>query len=189
MLISLDVGFGHMGAAIWHKDTLVSIRRFEFPKTKDKKVRSSSDRIDRASRWTQNVYDYMWEHGVEAVIGELPTGGSKSQNAAVEMNCATVMCGSLCTLMELPCEWCTPNDVKKGMTGKLAATKQEVIDAVIQWRPTLIDVEHGEKGRITYRVRTTNGVFKFPKTKFDDVADALAVYKVMNTSNMVKMFG
>lgn len=188
MLISLDVGFAHMGAVVWHKGKIIDVRRFEFPKSKNKRVRSASDRIDRASRWTQELYDYMWENSVDAVIGELPTGGSKSMSAAVEMNCATALSGSLCTLMELPCEWCAPNDIKMAMCGKKNATKEEVINAVVAWLDGVITVKKNKTSTI-YTVHTERGETSFAKTNFDDVADAIAVYKTMRTSNMVRMFG
>ena len=188
MLASLDVGFSHIGVALWHEQIIVDVARFEFPKTKKKQVRSSSDRVDRAQRWTKVMYDYLWDNEVQGVIGELPSGGGKSMHATSEMNCATVLSGSLCTLMELPCEWCAPNDVKKTMCNKLNATKQEIINAVVEWLHPIIEVEELTKST-RYNVNTQRGLVTFPKTKFDDVADALAVYKVMETSNMVRMYG
>lgn len=189
MLASLDVGFGHMGVVLWHKQKIVTVRRFEFPKTKNKRIRSSSDRIDRASRWTRTVYDFLWNRDVQGVIGELPTGGSKSMNAAVEMNCGTALCGAVCTLMEMPCEWCSPNDVKMTMCGKKKATKEEVINAILEWMGDVIEVERNAKSTYYHVITSTGETISFPKTKFDDVADAIAVYKVMETSNMVRMFG
>ena len=188
MLASLDVGFGHIGVALWEERKLIDVARFEFPKTKKKQVRSASDRVDRAQRWTKTMYDYLWENEVDGVIGELPTGGSRSSNAASEMNCATVLCGGLCTMMELPCEWCAPNDLKMTMCGKKSASKLEIIEAVVAWMDPVILLEETSNSML-YHVHAERGVVTFPKTKFDDVADALAVYKVMETSNMVRIYG
>lgn len=189
MLASLDVGFSHQGTIIWESGDIVDVARFEFPKGNKKKIRASSDRIDRAARWTKQMYDFLWDYGVDGVIGELPHGGSRNVNAASEMNCATVLCGSLCTLMELPCEWCTPNDVKMGMCNKKSASKQEVIDAVVKWMKGTIKVQKKKTSTLYHITTTNNGVITFPKTKMDDIADAIAVYKVMATSNMVRMYG
>lgn len=188
MLASIDVGFSHVGIALWEDGKLHTVQRLEFPKTTNKKVRASSDRVDRAARWTKSLFDLLWRYDTDAVIGELPHGGSKSMNAAVEMNCATVLSGALCSLMEVPCEWCTPTDLKIAMCNKKGASKDEIIAAVCAWLGDIIKIEKNKKSTI-YHVRTLKGVASFPHTKFDDVADALAVYKTMETSNMVRMFG
>lgn len=191
MLISLDVGFAKTGWTVFDKGEPIEAGVILTPKSAKKGIRTADDSVTRASLLVTSLKAIIEKYGCQAVIGELPSGGAQSAIAMRDMAGATCAVAGLVACMGLPCEWCTPTEVKLAATGLKSGTKEEIMQAVAKrygWRVDLkigINQKGGEIRRYTFHVLGK----KLPGGVFEDLADSIAAYWALRSSNMVKMFG
>jgi len=182
MILSLDVGFKNTGWVIFHNKELKGLGIIQTEKADKKGVRIADDNSDRAQLIGKELNNIINAYKVEGIIGELPSGGSQNAKASNQMGIATGVVSTVVVLKELPCEWCTPTDVKKVVTGKRSATKDEIMENISEQ----FNFKVIEQGNRTV-FETPFG--KFNKGKFEHIADAFGTYLALKNNNLVKMFG
>ena len=167
----------------------------ETKKTTKKMVLVSDDNASRCVHISEKLKKIIDDHGIQGVVGELPHGGSQNARASHQMGLAIGAVSTTCHLMYMPTEWCTPQAVKKAITGKIDASKKEIIDAIcklygIVCTEKKILITKGKRaGKIS--VQKTYHILgaKYPESKFEHIADSIGVYMALSTDNLVKMFG
>jgi len=169
MLLSVDAGFKKLGWAVFDKGVPVAWGIIKTEKSTKKTTRMADDNAYRCGQIARKLLQIIGNYKCTGIVGELPSGGSKSSSAARSMGLATGIAGTLVGILDLPAEWCTPGEVKIAVTGKVKASKDEVMDGI--------------RGRFSQ--------CDFPKTKtgFEDIADACGAYLALRNGNLVKLFG
>ena len=168
MILSADVGFKNLGYTLWHKGKLMKCGCIITDKAKGKTTRVSDDNAFRSAQLALSLKDVIKAHKVQGIVGELPSGGALSAKAMCKMAMATAVISAVASVMEIPVEWTSPNDVKLAVCGMRSATKDEMMDKV----------------RAMYD-------FAFPSTKtdFEHIADSVGAYLALRNGNLVKLFG
>ena len=169
MLLCLDVGFRNTGWVVFNKGKARAWGCIRTQKTKVKTTRVSDDNAYCAGVIARELRKVVKDHSCQAIIGEMPTGGSISSRPANQMGIALGVVACFVEMMDLPAEWVTPQSVKKVVTGKQNASKEQMMD----------------------RIRKTFPDCEFPKAKveFEHIADAFGAYMASEGSNLVKMYG
>lgn len=195
MLLSLDVGFNKTGWSVFDKGQPVACGLSQQPKATKKSVRTADDNVCRAGILVTNLKWIIERFDCKAVIGELPSGGAQSATAMRDMAAATCAVAGLVTCMDIPCEWCTPTEVKVAATGLKSGTKEEIMLAVAKhydwkWLCSEFNTKTGKGKRYTFYAPDHRGKLKgWPGGVFEDISDSIAAYWAMKNSNMVKLFG
>ena len=157
---------------------------------KKSNIRVSDILSQRAAKLAADLRKVYREYGCRAIIGEMPSGGAQSASAMAKMAVAAAAVSAMTASLDMPCEWCTPTDVKVAATGLKSGTKPEIMDAVAKKYGWHVDVKQTKTSeRKTFHVPTVEGTRKLPGGQFEDIADAIVAYWAMETSNLVKMFG
>jgi len=177
-LLSLDVGFKNLGWALWEKGQLQDMGCIVTDKSARKTTRTADDYAFRAAQIARNLNGLIKDYSVQAIVAELPSGGAQSAKAMVMMGMATAVVSSVASVLNLPAEWCTPNEVKLAVSGKRSATKDEIMDLVAE----KMGFEKTNGGRVI----KYNGI---QKGLFEHIADAIGAYWALSDANLVKIFG
>lgn len=138
------------------------------PEHKKLRIRKGDDNVRRINEIASTLNNIMNEYNVNYVLSELPHG-SQNANAATMIGAVIGILESICVVKGLGVEWYAESDSKKMLLGKEAATKTEMVDAVLRKFPKL----------------------KISNTKYirEAVADSLAIYVVAEQqSNAIKLF-
>jgi len=210
MILALDVGFRSTGCAVFDKGRIIHVVTLHTEKAHKKNVRVADDTVERAALMAQQISTTYDMYNCQGVVAELPTGGSQNARAAAQMFGAICIIGAIIGLKEIPCEFCTPRDVKMAITGSAKASKEYVMRKVVRMYNWKIDANRREqnftrqakvvKGKVvrkrvekritvdTWRVFTLNGIILNKKT-FEHIADAIGAYHALKNNNLVKMFG
>lgn len=191
MLLSLDVGFAKTGWSVFDKGRPKDCGVSQHPKSKKRGIRTADDNVFRAGMLVTNLKNIIEQYDCKAVIGELPSGGAQSATAMRDMAAATSAVAGMVTCLDLPCEWCTPGDVKLAATGLRSGTKEEVMLAIVKhynWKFRLTS-SRTKKGALVKRYTFQILGKSYPGGVFEDIADSIAAYWALRNSNMVKMFG
>lgn len=173
MILALDVGFSHTGWCVFHNGKPVDCGCIHTEKNElglpASRFKVSDDNVYRARKLASGLADVIEKHKPSAVIGELPTGGSKSANAATQMAMAIAIVATLTHLLGVKTAWSSPAAGKKALTGLRGAEKDQMMDAVRKLYPE----------------------FEWPKTKkqFEHIADAVASYHALSKHEYVVSFG
>lgn len=170
MLLTLDVGFKNMGWALMENGCVIKYGVFTTEKAKKKTTRTADDYAWRSAALTSQLEDCIKENGVKGVVGELPSGGAQNAKAMAQMNMATAIVSTACQILKIPCEWTTPGDVKMAVTGRKAASKEEIMDTV--------------RNKLFPHI-----VWPDCAAKFEHIADAIGAYLALKNGNLVRMFG
>ncbi len=155
----------------------------------------SDDNANRCVQISERLKQIIIDHGIHGIIGELPHGGSQNARASHQLGLAIGAVSSTCHLMDMPVEWCTPQAVKKAITGKIHASKSEIINAICKMygiaciTKEILITKGKRAGKIS--IQKTYHILgaKYPESKFEHVADSIGVYMALSTGNLVKMFG
>jgi Holliday junction resolvasome RuvABC endonuclease subunit len=194
MLISLDVAFRNLGWIIFHGSIPKHCGVITTKKSSRKDVLVSDNRVKDCVTICRQLSEIITRYGVDGIIGELP-GGSRSAKAAGMLGMATAVVSCVSHYTRLPAEWCTPDDVKVAVTGSGKASKDEIMDRIIEKyggskAERRILVKKGKKkGNYKKRVDYTFLNYLWAKKNFEHIADAAGVYMALQDSNLVKMFG
>jgi Holliday junction resolvasome RuvABC endonuclease subunit len=163
MILALDVGWRKLGWAVLDMND----QPVDFGTIHNRKSSNSA----AINRWINESYCLMLGLNavivkfpdVKIVVAEMPTMGSKSQNAAKSMASAVCIVIAFTHFKDLPLCVTSPRDGKKAATGSAEASKDEVMAAI---RARWLDIR-----------------FPINKIDFEDIADALAAYLVMTGEN------
>ena len=192
-LLSLDVGFANLGWVLWDQGKLKDMGVIVTKKATKKSTRTADDYSFRSTQLARQLSEIIESGSVQAIVGELPSGGAQSAKAMAQMAMATAIVSSVASILNLPVEWCTPNDVKLAVYGQRSATKKQMMDTVIE----KIGGERcskkikSKKSKTGYNLQFTyvvNG-YKFGATMFEHIADAIGAYWALRDGNLVKLFG
>jgi Holliday junction resolvasome RuvABC endonuclease subunit len=177
-ILAVDPGFCHTGivamelqSGVWRPVLLETVTT-EPPKEKSKLLKGDCD----FARLLMTA-DRMLAEAPKArgLLAELPPGGAKSAAAQRAMALASGLLAGLVASLRLPYELVQPGDVKKSVTGKRSASKEEIMDwAGRQWPE--------ETARFASK-RAASGW----TAEFEHVADALAVFETCRNGNLVRM--
>jgi len=194
MLISLDIGFSHMGWSLFDKGGLVDVGVIESKKTEKRMIRVADDNIRRCVEIANELDKLYKKYKIQGVLGELPSG-TQNARAATHFGLVTGTVGITAHFLGLPAEWCSQQEVKKAVTGNRFATKDEIMQAICELTGTkktekVISINKGKRsGKNT--IKKTYHILgkKFPESQFEHIADSIGVYMALKTGNLVKMFG
>jgi Holliday junction resolvasome RuvABC endonuclease subunit len=168
MILALDIAFSNLGWSVINKGEIIDYGTIRTEKDKRKSVKVSDDKAVRAAFIAQELDAIIKRHGVQGIVGELPSG---SQNAAASnlLGWAAGIVVGVAACNNLPCEWISEGDSKKAAIGRRTATKDEMM----AWAAAAFP--------------RTN----FPKQKchFEHVADSLAAYHGLKTGVLARAFG
>lgn len=181
-LMSLDVGFGATGYVVWENKKPIACGVVKTEATTKKSTRTSDDNANRSMEMANAFKRIIEEYEIKGIIGELPSGGGQSARAISHMALATGIISAVAAMADVPCEWCTPIENKKVMTGKRSASKEEMMDEAIKRCGGVARAS----GRATYYT-LTNGMPEFPGGSFEHIADAVGVYYALEHCTLVKL--
>lgn len=192
-LLALDVGFSNTGYTVWNNGAPVAAGLLTTAKSDKKTTRVADDYSWRSAHLAGQLKDVCRLHNIAGIVGELPSGGTKSARAAVQMGMANAAVSASAELLKIPVEWCTPAAVKKAMTGKKNASKQEMMDTAIWRYGGVVDVKQvkAPKTKTGFQDRTTYTFLgkKWPGGKFEHIADSIGAYRALAGGNLVRMYG
>ena len=188
MILAIDPGFSNFGYAIIDPTLeVVKIGLLKTEKSKTKGTRVSSDDAYRIQKLSYELAEVIDNNYIKVAVGEAPIGGGQSAISLKHMSYATSIANSVFSLMHIPIEWTTPQEVKKTALGKANATKEEMMVSVCKkhnWEITK---------KITNKKKNTEvNVYhplkeKWPAKDFEHVADAIWSFHTLKHSNLVRM--
>jgi len=149
-LLGLDLGFAALGYVVVEAETVLVGGVIRTKKTAKKRgIRVADDDMMRAQEIVHELNRIARENGIGAVVAELPSGGAKGARAHLAMGMAKGVLAAWLVASRFPCEFVTPDEVKRAVTGKRNASKIEVEEAVkrlYKWPcpfvPKRMDAEH-----------------------------------------------
>lgn len=188
MLLACDVAFANFGIVVIDKGEVVHAETIQTkPAEKKRKVRSSDDNAERAAHIATRLNEIIKEHGVKAVVAELPHSGGENVKSAMGIAMAVGVLVGVLESNQLPVEWATPEQVKKTATGMRSATKLEMMTAAINDYGGHFEEKKIANGSVIRKFHFGTGVFT--AGAFEHIADAYWVFKTLRSSNVVKIFG
>lgn len=170
-IMALDVGFRNTGVVIFDPvtDQPIACKTVRTkPSAKKLQVRKADDNSRRAQEMALELEEVIEQFNVKGVVGELPSGGSKSHSAATMMAAATAVVSAVIALKRLPNEWSTPSEGKTALCGNSQASKEEMMAEARRLYGSLI---------------------AFPKAKaeFEHQADAIGAYIAQKNGNIKRL--
>lgn len=170
-LLACDVGFRSLGWTVIENKKIIACGAIVTEKSSKKSTRVSDDYYMRSCKLAADLKEIVEKYDIKGIVGELPSGGAQSAKAAVMMNMATAIVASVATILNLPCDWCTPTETKVAVCGYRSATKDEMMD--------MVRAKYPEAGHL----------FPEAKTYFEHIADAIGAYMALRNGNVVRMYG
>jgi Holliday junction resolvasome RuvABC endonuclease subunit len=169
MLLALDPGYTNTGWVLFEDGEIIDSGCIKTEKTKRKGSLVSHDHAARCSLIAKKLAEIIREHDVQGIVGELPSSGGKSSRAVAGMARAGAIPACVAAIFSIPCEWCTPFELKKHMTGNGNAGKGSIQAEVLKRYPS---------------ARNGKG-----KGDFEHIADAIGAYETLSDGVLVKTFG
>ena len=126
MILAIDAGFRSTGWTIFENKKPIACGVISTQKAPKKtKVRVADDEAQRCATITRGLMDIVDndQYKIKGVVVELPSGGSQSAISMRQMGKITGVLVAFCIVKNIPYEVVTPQEVKKVMTGRNAATK------------------------------------------------------------------
>lgn len=187
MLLALDIGFSHTGWSVWERGKLLDFGCIHTEKSKKKSARVADDNAARCAKLARELNGLIDEFIVQGIVGELPSGGAQSAAAIKHMAMASGVVAAVAVSRDIPVEWATPTDVKKAITGKRSATKNEIMDRVCsRLKGERDEKPHGRGKRVRY---TLPGFPTVGPKDFEHVADSMGAYWALQDDLLVRTFG
>jgi len=129
-LFGIDAGYNHCGITVFDpvKQKFVYSECIEPPHTKrETKAREAFEKCQYVSNSLLSIAE---RYKPSSIYVELPTGGSKSQNAIRGMAAASAIIASFSAIEAVKCKIVTPTMIKRLVKPKGAVEKEEVQDFV-----------------------------------------------------------
>lgn len=184
LILCVDVGLANIGAVVI--DPLVGVY---FPTMPPKRAEPRivelaychTEKIDKKSRWRHSddkgrrvqdgarfYADIVKRHQIKRAAAELPIGGAPNSQAATDLAYASATFLSVMEVFDVAVEFYAPSEVKKAATGKTNGTKDQVMAAVAELYPAILD--------------------EFPrKSEREHVSDAFGVYLAARNGNLFRL--
>ena len=194
MLISLDISFKNIGFTLWEGKLPRDAGVIQTEKTENKQTRVFDDNAYRCSVAAGKLRDIIQKHHVKGIIGESPSG-SQSAAASKSAGLAIGIVATTACLLNLPLELCTPDSVKKAVIGRKDASKDDIMDRIIEIyggtkTAKAIAVTKGKRaGKVSEYVNYSFLGSVWPKGTFEHIADSCGAYLSLKDNNLVRMFG
>ena len=170
MILALDISLSGLGIAVIDEHGKLVHGECVITKPIKKKLNTrvmDSDhlRIKEISLRLKTLHE---QYGFKGIVAEVPPGGTQGARSATALGLAKGAVWNFATVMNLPFENYLPHEAKKAATGKMNASKEEVIRAVKRrWKD-----------------------FNFPQAKkhLEAVCDACSTYMAAENNNLVLTF-
>lgn len=194
MLISLDIAFQNIGWTLWECKKPVMAGVIHTEKTENKRTRVFDDNAYRCSVAARTLKQIIEGECVRAIIGESPAG-SQSAAASKSAGLAIGLVATTACLLDLPLELCTPDSVKKAVCGRKDASKDAIMDRIIELyggskTAKVVSVTKGKRaGKNNEYVDYSFLGGVWPKGTFEHIADSCGAYLSLQDNNLVRMFG
>jgi len=166
-ILCLDPGFAATGyLVVGRNDFLQAHGVVKTEKSNRKlKIRAAEDDARRSAELARQLADLIVRHHCRGIVTELPHGGAQSARAMAHMaRCAAIVV-TVAELIALPIEYYAPEEVKRALTGRKRASKEEMIVAAAQHLPVLSEL---------------------PKSKAEHIADAVGVWQAAKHGNLFR---
>ena len=130
MLLACDPGFNNFGCAVLDQyGTVIDCGTIQTKRTTKKLLRTADDDVQRVSYITSQLAKSIRHYDIKGILSELPPSGGQSAAGIKGLAMAVGLLAALSTTLLIPIEWATPEEVKKALTGKKAASKEDMMDA------------------------------------------------------------
>jgi crossover junction endodeoxyribonuclease RuvC len=148
-VLGIDPGFASIGWSVVRVDAagehLVALGVIRTEKSSAKRnVRASEDNLERAKEIALEIQDLIGKYRIQLVCAETMSYPRNSSAAAKMAMCWGVM-AALAQQHKIPIAQATPQEVKKAVTGRKDASKEDVQEAVRGLFPALQgrEAKHG----------------------------------------------
>ncbi|KKN56727.1 hypothetical protein LCGC14_0569560 [marine sediment metagenome] len=195
-ILSIDAGFTKFGWAVFSNHEPIACGVIQNKAVDKKTVAVSNEYQTMASFLARALRGIYTEHNCQALVGELPHGGGLSARAVSHMNMSTAIVGAVTGLLDIPCEFCSPTDVKIATCGTTTASKLEMMKRIIEmyngyWDTKRVrckaSVKYPEGYREDYIWNFRGG--RYGSGLFEHVADSCGAYLALADSNLIKLLG
>ena len=193
-ILSLDVSFSNFGWSIFRDGVPFSSGVITTDALKNKKIRVACQDYDRSQQALEELVTIAKNFKAQGFVGELPTG-SQSAGAAKCNGMAIGVVAAAAHVLNLPAEWATPDMVKVAVCRNKKASKEEIMDAIIErfgGKKTVkvIPVSKGKRaGKVSRRIDYLFCGRVIPAGEFEHIADSCGAYLALSNFNLVRMFG
>jgi Holliday junction resolvasome RuvABC endonuclease subunit len=184
LVLCVDVGLANIGAVVVDPHTskpypgpaaaypLQNIVEFAYCHTEksDRRVRwrYSDDRARRTQEAARFYHELVKKHDIRRAAAELPIGGAPNSQAATDLAIASTVFIATMEINGVAVEFYDPREVKKAVTGKPNATKNEIMDRVAELYPAILEAYP-------------------PKSSREHVSDAVGVYLAARHGNLFRL--
>lgn len=193
MLLACDPGYGNYGCSVIDQyGTVIDVGTIQTAKAKKKLLRTADDDVQRITYITEQLSKVIRHYDVKGVLSELPPSGGQSSVAVKGLAMAVALSTALFSAHNLPVEWATPEEVKKALTGKKNASKEDMMLAVCKkygWPIT----EKPVYSKKTKKLQRVNKIYhplgkSIGKNQFEHIADSLGAFAALRHTNTARMF-
>jgi len=167
MILALDISLSEFGLAVFDSEGKLVHGECIITKPVKKKLNAriiDSDQM-RVKEIALRLLELHKQYNFKGIVAEVPPGGTQGARSATALGLAKGAVWAFAALMNLPFESYLPHEAKKAATGKMNASKEEVVAAVKRrWRD-----------------------FQFPTAKnhLEAICDACSVYLAAERNNLV----
>ena len=183
MIISVDTGLNNFGLVAIDPEENHAIKFatvIQPKKTKDKKVRVSTDYAAKITHITEVIKEVIAQYPIHGITGEMPSFGAQSSKAAISLTAGASIILTVAAMAGLPTMWQPPNLLKKTFTGNYQATKKDIMRVacwMYGWEITHNKVKDKKK-ELGFRMDPVYHVMgtKMSAGYFEHIADAIAAY-------------
>jgi Holliday junction resolvasome RuvABC endonuclease subunit len=193
MLLACDPSYSNYGCSIIDEyGTIVDAGTIQTEKSKKKLLRAADDDVQRITYIVTKLSQIIKHYEIQGVLAELPPSNSQSAKAAKGLGIAVALSVTLFAEHRIPVEWATPEEVKKAMTGKGNASKEDMMLAACKkygWEITHKNI-YSKKTKKLIRVDNTYHVLgkQIGKGIFEHIADSLGAFEALKHTNTARMF-
>lgn len=193
MLLACDPGYSNYGCSVIDQyGTVIDIGTIQTSKAKNKLLRTSDDDVQRITYITEQLSKVIHHYDVKGVLAELPPSGGQSSVAVKGLAMAVALSTALFSECGLPVEWATPEEVKRALTGKRNASKEDMMQAVCKkydWPITQKKI-YSKK---TKKIQRIDNIYhplgkSLGKNQFEHIADSLGAFAALKHTNTARMF-
>lgn len=193
MLLACDPGFKNFGCAIIDQyGQVINAGTIQTKKTIKKLLRTADDDVQRIVYITSRLKEVILKYEVKGILSELPPSGGQSAAAVKGLSMAVSLLTTLATLFSIPVEWATPDEVKKALTHKKNASKEDMMEAACKlhgWKITQKNIYVKNTQKIS-RVDNTYWLVgkSMGKNQFEHIADSIGAFEALKHTNTARMF-
>ncbi|MBE7462882.1 MAG: hypothetical protein HS116_05230 [Planctomycetes bacterium] len=129
-ILTLDAGFTSTGWAVLEGGGIVAAGCIRTERSAKKRgIRVADDDADRCATIARGLAGIVQNYAIRGIVCEAPSGGAKGARAIACMARAGAIVATVAELLALPCEWVTPQAVKR--TAGTGAVSKADVEAVI----------------------------------------------------------